>query len=126
MSVDDAAAFPETVASRTGCNAVTPVRPAPEMSLMLASNDEDMVILVTGELDLSTAPRLGDALERALNDGRRVVVDLAGVTFMDSQGLNTLARIHQRCPQLRLRGAPPTVRSLLAVTGLDQVFSIES
>src|SRR5919107_2754487 len=46
-----------------------------------------------GELDIATAATLGEAVDRALDDGcREVVLDLGGTTFMDSTGLNALIR----------------------------------
>jgi anti-sigma B factor antagonist len=46
-----------------------------------------------GELDIGTAPKLDEAVDRALDDGcREVVLDLGGTTFMDSTGLNALIR----------------------------------
>ena len=47
-----------------------------------------------GELDIGTAPKLDEAVDRALDEGcREVVLDLAGTTFMDSQGLGALIRV---------------------------------
>jgi anti-anti-sigma factor len=44
-----------------------------------------------GELDIGTAPKLDEAVDRALDDGcREVVLDLRGTTFLDSSGLNAL------------------------------------
>jgi anti-sigma B factor antagonist len=46
-----------------------------------------------GELDIGTAPKLDEAVDRALDEGcREVVLDLGGTTFMDSTGLNALIR----------------------------------
>jgi anti-sigma B factor antagonist len=57
---------------------------------------------VTGEIDIATSPRLIAALNEAGTDSSdSVVVDLAGVEFMDSTGLALLVRAH---PRLRGRG----------------------
>jgi anti-sigma B factor antagonist len=46
-----------------------------------------------GELDIGTAPKLDDAIGRALGDGfRDVVLDLEGTTLLDSAGLGALIR----------------------------------
>ena len=46
-----------------------------------------------GELDIGTAPKLEQAVERALEDGcRDVVLDLSGTTLLDSSGLGALLR----------------------------------
>src|SRR5919202_3930066 len=46
-----------------------------------------------GELDIGTAPKLDEAVERALDDGcREVVLDLGPTTLLDSSGLGALLR----------------------------------
>ena len=46
-----------------------------------------------GELDIGTAPKLEQAVERALEEGcREVVLDLTGTTLLDSSGLGALLR----------------------------------
>ena len=55
------------------------------------------LLAVTGEIDIATSPRLIAALNEAVTDSSdSVVVDLAGVEFMDSTGLALLARQHRR------------------------------
>lgn len=55
------------------------------------------VVGVTGEIDVSGAPALRDSLLALLNRGAEsLVVDLRGVTFMDSTGVGSLLRIHHR------------------------------
>ena len=52
--------------------------------------DGATVLAVSGELDLSTCPQLGDALARHSAERQAVVLDLTGLEFMDSTGLNLL------------------------------------
>ena len=47
-----------------------------------------------GELDLATAPELESAVLSAIGDGRDVVLDLTGLTFMDSTGVRTIVSAH--------------------------------
>lgn len=55
------------------------------------------VVGVTGEIDVASAPALRDTLLALLNRGAdSLVVDLRGVTFMDSTGVGSLLRIHHR------------------------------
>jgi len=53
------------------------------------------IVSVTGEVDLSSAPRLaeviGRAKEQAGGDPSHVVVDLSEVEFMDTAGLEVLS-----------------------------------
>jgi len=86
-------------------------------------------VQVRGELDLSTSPELGEALLQELAGGRSVVLDLSGVTFIDSTGLNTLVGALRSSEANGGRLAlgpdlPNQVSRVLAITGLDAVLPI--
>jgi anti-anti-sigma factor len=53
---------------------------------------DDTVVALVGDVDLSTIPRLHDALTKALTHrpGRSLVVDLDGVALLDDAGLGVL------------------------------------
>ena len=53
---------------------------------------ETAIIEVTGEIDMATAPKVAQAIESVHRAARLVVVNLAGVTFLDSSALNMLLR----------------------------------
>ena len=87
---------------------------------------------VSGEVDLLVAPDLLDAILCAAltsDRARSVVVDLAGVTFMDSSGLGALLEAHRRLPGLDcvlvVVDLPEPLRQLMASTGVAQVLTIE-
>ncbi|MEV4642486.1 STAS domain-containing protein [Actinoplanes sp. NPDC049548] len=75
-----------------------------------------------GEIDQSTAVVLAAALSDAVPGRRRVEVDLADVTFMDSSGINVL--VQHRIPgcDLVLADVPPRIRRVLEITALDHIF----
>lgn len=82
-----------------------------------------------GEIDIRTAPDLRAALTGVLDDGaRRVVVDLAGVTFMDSSGLSVLVGAHRRLSRdggrLEVTGTLPPVERVLRLTGLVGILDV--
>ncbi|WP_052423806.1 STAS domain-containing protein [Nonomuraea candida] len=52
------------------------------------------VIAVTGELDATNAGHLESYIGRMRHPGRPLVLDLGGLTFMDSTGLHVLLRVH--------------------------------
>ena len=84
-----------------------------------------------GELDLFTAPRLQEALERSIDLGaRRVVVDLARVTFIDSTALGVLIGVGRQLRagegSLDLVCQNGNVRRVLEITGLDAVFALHT
>jgi anti-anti-sigma factor len=54
------------------------------------------VVRVQGEVDASTAPLMGEAVNRQLTNRRNVVLDLHDVDFMDLHGLAVLMRATRR------------------------------
>ena len=87
------------------------------------------VLRRAGEIDVATAPRLRDRLVQLVTEGPpQLVVDLSGVTFIDSMGLGALvsglkrARAHDG--DLRLAGATDHVAKVLAITRLDHAFVV--
>ena len=98
---------------------------------LVASVEEAPVPVITlvGELDPATAPLLDDAVDQALAAGATaLIIDMAGLTFVDSSGLRSLISAHKRLAPnpLRLQRPTPFARQLLAITGLDQQFVIEA
>jgi anti-sigma B factor antagonist len=90
----------------------------------------EFVVSVFGEVDISTAPKLLEAMGAALDSGDTVVLDLAAMTFIDSQGLKVLIAAHTRAQEGRLRrvvlrSPQPQARQVLEVTGLDRLLTIE-
>jgi anti-sigma B factor antagonist len=87
-----------------------------------------LVVEVTGDVDMLTAPRLLDALHTALRAPYPVlVVDLTGVQFMGSAGLSALVNAHRRAgSSTSVRIVAPALTTLrpLQVTGLDAVLNV--
>jgi anti-sigma B factor antagonist len=85
-----------------------------------------VVISLTGEHDLTTAPTLRERLDEAFGKGSPVVVNLSGAEFIDSSIIGVLVDMHKRAGEAGLGfataledGAAP-VRRVLEVTGLDR------
>jgi len=89
----------------------------------------DGTIVVSGDVDIAGGPILEAKLRQRV-DAQRLVVDVAGVTFMDSSGLrNLLAASHrarQRGAQVVLRNVGPEVWRLLEITKTASHFAVES
>ena len=88
------------------------------------------VLILRGELDVSTVPRFKQALAQALDENPhpRVLVDLAEVTFIDSTALMTLLgvlrELNRREGHLALACSNPTVLRLFEVTRTTETFRI--
>ncbi len=87
-----------------------------------------LVRLGTTKLDASAAPAVRNLVVDLANQGRtRVVLDLAGVDFIDSSGLGALIHMHktlERQGRLVLCNLDAKVAHLFQVTRLERVFAI--
>ena len=87
------------------------------------------IVTVSGELDLDVSPRLNAALDAIIDaGGRRIVVDLTDVTYMDSSGLFTLMTASNRLAgligELRVVCPPGPVHRLLELTKARRIFGM--
>jgi anti-sigma B factor antagonist len=100
--------------------------PAAEANIAVSTDAAGVpLITVSGELDVSNADELKDAVTTALaRDGERVVFDLGELQFMDSAGIAVLLFASQRASVI-LREPSQVVRRVVELTGLDQVLAIE-
>jgi anti-sigma B factor antagonist len=92
---------------------------------------ERAVLTVNGEVDVYTAPTLREHILTAIGEGARsVVVDLSGVSFMDSTGLGILVgalkRLRQADGALHVVCDSEPVLKIFRVTGLIDVFGVVS
>ena len=88
-----------------------------------------LVVAVSGEIDIASAPKLREELLSALRrHGARLALDLRGVTFMDCAGVNVLlaARRHARLDGgwVRVARASRRARNILMLAGLHREFAL--
>ncbi|GAA1914033.1 anti-sigma factor antagonist BldG [Nocardioides lentus] len=101
------------------------------MDLTLETRDLDgrAVVVVSGEVDVYTAPRLRDCLTELVSAGhRRLVVDMTGVEFLDSTGLGVLVgglkKVRAEDGSLELVCSSARLLRIFSITGLASVFTI--
>jgi anti-sigma B factor antagonist len=87
------------------------------------------VLRVTGEIDVYTTPVLRERVIHLIDDGtRHIIIDLRGVTFLDSTGLGTLVgslkRLHGHDGSLRLVISAERILRIFRLTGLFNVFAL--
>lgn len=95
---------------------------AGELAIGSARDHATHVVLLTGELDVANVQRVEDELRAiAATDAEQIILDLSGLTFMDSSGVHLIARAAARCTinatRLRLRPGPPHIQRVLALAG---------
>jgi anti-sigma B factor antagonist len=90
------------------------------------------VVTISGEHDLSTAPKLRRELERLMDEGVATVVDLSPATFIDSSILGVILDTRRRASEARIGFAvahsngSEAVDRVLDVTGLRKELPVHA
>jgi anti-sigma B factor antagonist len=98
---------------------------APRFHVDVDQDQAGVTVTVTGDVDLSTVGPLERARERALsNSPSRVLIDLRGVSFIDSSGLKFLIETDRLSRaggwKLQLVRPAQTAMRVLVVTGVEK------
>ena len=89
-----------------------------------------MILEVEGSVDIYSSPQLRGELKAGLDrKAERIVVDLVGVTFVDSSGLATLIEALQKVQsysgKLYLCNLSTNVLGVFQLANLDHIFQIK-
>ena len=94
------------------------------VSVAVEKHDRAAVVVVSGDIDMVTAPEFEKALISALRERpETLVVDLTGVAFLGSAGLTALVAAHQEAGDatvVRVVAKSSATARPLQLTGLDQ------
>ena len=82
------------------------------------------VIAISGELDLASVESARSGIEEILVNPREVILDLAGLTFMDSSGIALLIQVNNRVESVSVINVRPAVHRVLEATGLLETFGL--
>jgi anti-sigma B factor antagonist len=97
-------------------------------SVSTQTHGEAVVLVVTGEVDMGTAPELEESIKGALGRGPKVlVVDLSGVTFLASAGMSVLIGGNQQAgdgTSFRLVATGNATLRPMELTGIAEEFAI--
>jgi anti-sigma B factor antagonist len=99
------------------------------LAVKRTSNDGVELLLVEGELDIATAPRLISILNQSVQEVlQSLVIDLTRVGFMDSTGLALLINAHRRLTR-RSKGfavvcPPGPLRRVFEITDLVDTLHV--
>ena len=89
------------------------------------------IVSLSGEVDIYTAPQFKECMLELIDTGvERLVVDMSGVTFIDSTALGVLIggvrRVLTAGGAMALVVTNRAVERVLSITGLDRVFTIHA
>ena len=99
------------------------------LSVVSEQRDDAIVLAPEGEMDMHSTRTLREALEVVLSDGREaVVMNLAGVSFMDSTGLalmlNAARRLTRHKRPFAIACPDGPIRKAFHVSGMEDFFVI--
>lgn len=102
---------------------------AAELTIRIDVESTRTVVHLVGEIDASNSNRLRALLGERVDDDHDVVIDLAGVRFIDSSGLGVLVgalrRFEGTGQALILQAPSASIMRVLEMTGLADVLPIE-
>ena len=103
----------------------------PELSIALERAPDEVVFHLAGEIDVLTVAKLSAMVnETLLEPPSRIVLDMSGVTFCDSQGLGTLVVLSRKAQHARavlaLTNVGDFLLRVLDITGLRSALMISS
>lgn len=101
----------------------------PELSIAVLRDPDEIVLKLAGEIDMLTAARLSSVVNELLADAPvRIVLDMAGVTFCDSQGLGTIVVLTKKASHsqsvLLLTNVGDFLLRVLDITGLRSALTV--
>ncbi len=99
------------------------------IDLKLDKAGDAVTVSVTGDIDMSSSTKMRDALAPIFkNNNKVVVVDLSGVSYIDSSGIATLVEglqwSHNSKNKFRLAALTPGVKDVFEIARLLTVFEV--
>ena len=103
----------------------------PQLSITVQHAPDEITFVLAGEIDVLTVNQLAALVNEALAEPpARMVLDMAGVTFCDSQGLGTLVVLSRKAQHARtvlaLANVGDFLMRVLDITGLRSALMISS
>lgn len=105
--------------------------PTPVLGVDVHFGGHETVVSVRGDVDLLSAPTLGAVMSAQIAEARQrpLVLDLAGLTFMDAAGLTVIVgavnRLAEQSTKLVVRSLPDRTRKIMDITGVTDFVTLD-
>jgi anti-sigma B factor antagonist len=99
----------------------------PAFALQCEEREGVPILVISGELDLETAPAARQLLEKLLERSPRdLVFDFSDLRYLDSSGLGVILLARRRVPgDVVVVSSTPAVRKALFLSGMDELVRVE-
>lgn len=99
------------------------------MNINIERKPNTVIIKPLGEIDLHNSPQLRKTLQEVIKQNTvNLLINLEAVSYVDSSGLATLVEVFQQISKqgkkLALFSLQDTVKNVLSITRLDEIFPI--
>lgn len=100
-----------------------------EFQIEESTEDGQQVLRPCGELDLAEVPELHARLRELVSAERETILDLSGITFIDSSGIQLLFEATREAKSngwhLRLRNPSPVTQETLRLAGVLTLLGLD-
>ena len=102
---------------------------APAFSVSVLETSTGPVVVLRGDVDMATVDQVERAAWDLVDAGHATLtVDMSGVSFCDSAGINALVRIKKACNasggQFAVSSPQPQILHVIAVSGLTEYLGV--
>lgn len=100
------------------------------MDITVKQENQELTVFLRGELDHHEASRVKDTIDMLLVKApvRMLILDMAGVTFMDSSGIGLIVgrynRIRSFGGKMQIKNASSALLKILKMSGIEQLMKI--
>ncbi|MFC1674840.1 STAS domain-containing protein [Candidatus Omnitrophota bacterium] len=99
------------------------------MKIAQEKANDVVICTVDGEININTSPQLRKTFEELVEQNtKKIVMDFASISYIDSSGLATLIELLQRLNKvngkLHICNMPDKVKSIFEVTKLYKLFKV--
>ena len=98
------------------------------MNISLVSMGSHDLLKVAGEVDMHYSPQVREKILASLKAGRPLLIDLSGVSYIDSSGIASLVEGFQTAKTAKLHfgllNISNTAMQVLTLTRLDKIFAL--
>lgn len=100
------------------------------MDITVKQENQVLTVYLNGELDHHTTSEIKDTIDLNILKApvKKLVLDMSGVTFMDSSGIGLIVgrynRIRSFGGSMTIRNPNPTLLKILKMSGIDKLMKI--
>ncbi len=98
------------------------------MKISIAAEQEKHIISLEGRLDTTTAPELGEAMDKLIPDAAGLILDFASLEYISSAGLRVLLSAQKKMAKkgtMVLKNVNETIMEVFEITGFADILTIE-